>query len=142
MQDFVVRKQVEIRSSMKNVWHSLTNPDLTKKYFFGCKVDSSWIVGEPITFRRKILGIFPFELKGTIVKIDRGRFLEYTLKNKKSDTESTVTIELYEEAGKTVTSITDDVGSDEDAEDRYERSLKGWDKILTGLKRVTESNLT
>lgn len=141
MQDFVVRKQVEIRSAMKNVWHALTDPDLTQQYFFGCKVDSTWIVGSPITFKRKILWILPFELNGTIIKMDRGRFLQFTLKNKKSDTESTVTIELYEEAGKTIVSITDDVGDGDDTgEDRYDRSVKGWDKVLNGLKRVTEGN--
>jgi uncharacterized protein YndB with AHSA1/START domain len=79
-------------------------------------------------------------LKGTIIKMDRGRFLQYTLKNKDSRTESNVTIELYEAGGKTVVSITDDVGNtDNEAEDRYERSVKGWDKVLNGLKHVTES---
>jgi uncharacterized protein YndB with AHSA1/START domain len=142
MQDFVVRKQVEIRSAIKNVWHALTDPELTQQYFFGCRVDSNWIVGSPITFKRKILLIFPFELKGTIIKMDRGRLLQYTLKNKDSKSESNVTIELYEEGGRTIVSVTDDVGdTDNDAEDRYERSVKGWDKVLSGLKRVTESKL-
>jgi uncharacterized protein YndB with AHSA1/START domain len=142
MQDFVVRKQAEIRSPMKNVWHALTDPDITQQYFFGCLVESDWIVGSPIAFKRKILWIFPFELKGTIIKMDRGRFLQYTLKNRDSNTESTVTIELYDEAGRTIVSITDDVGdAGNDAENRYERSVKGWDKVLTGLKQVTESKL-
>lgn len=72
--------------------------------------------------------------------MDRGRFLQYTLKNKGAHTESTVTIELYEEANRTIVTITDDVGeAGNDAQDRYERSVKGWDKVLTGLKRVTKS---
>lgn len=142
MKDYIVRKQIAIRAGSDQVWRALTDPNITERYFFGCRVHSDWIVGSPITFTRKILWIFPFELQGTIVKVFRGKLLQYTLKNKRSSTESHVTIELYEENGKTIVSVNDDVGGeDENAAERFKRSLKGWDKILNGLKRVTEIDL-
>lgn len=127
---------------MRHVWHALTDPDLTQKYFFGCRVYSNWMVDDIISFKRKILWVFPIELRGKILKINRGSMLQYSLKNSKSSSESIVTIELYEDTGKTVVSITDDVGQEDGVEDRYERSLKGWDKILNGLKLVVEDKLT
>ncbi len=141
MEEFIVRKQISVRAPMRNVWQAITDPELTRKYFYGCKVYSSWIVDQPISFKRKILGIFPMEFNGMIIQINRGSLLKYTLKNSKSATESIVTFELYEDSGKTIVSITDDVGQGEGAEDRYERSLKGWDKIVNGLKRVVEDEL-
>lgn len=58
MQDFVVRKQAEIRSPMNNVWQALTDPDITQQYFFGCRVESDWIVGSPIAFKERSFGFF------------------------------------------------------------------------------------
>jgi hypothetical protein len=45
----------------------------------------------------------------------------------------------YLKTEKTILSITDDVGQGEGAEKRYSRSLKGWDKVLKGLKELVES---
>jgi uncharacterized protein YndB with AHSA1/START domain len=142
MEEFIVRKQETVRAPIRHVWHALTDPEITKKYFYGCRVYSNWMIDGPISFKRKILGIFPVELSGKILKINRGTMIQYTLKNSKSASESIVTIELYEDNGRTIVSITDDVGQEEDgAEGRYERSLKGWDKILNGLKQVVEEEL-
>lgn len=140
MEEFIVRKQIAVRAPMRHVWNALTDPDLTEKYFFGCRVYSNWMVDDTISFKRKILWIFPIELTGRILKINRGSMLQYSLKNSKSSSESVVTIELYEDSGKTVVSITDDVGQEDGAEDRYERSVKGWDKILMDLSMLLKIN--
>lgn len=46
---------------------------------------------------------------------------------------------LTYEDGHTLVSVTDDVGEGENAAKRYQRSQKGWDKILTGLKKEVEA---
>lgn len=84
-------------------------------------------------------------MNGKIVKIEPKKTLQYTLKNdgdKKSEASnfSTVTDELSYKNGKTTLSITDDVGKAEGAEKRYEKSMKGWDKVLKGLKELVEKN--
>jgi uncharacterized protein YndB with AHSA1/START domain len=125
MEEFIVRKQISVGAPMRQIWHAITDPDQTKKYFYGCRVFSNWMVDGAISFKRKILGIFPMELSGRIIKINRGSLLQYSLKNSKSSSESIVTFELYEENGKTIVSVTDDVGQGEGAENRYDRSIRG-----------------
>ena len=103
---------------------------------------SDWKAGDTITFKGKMFFIVDIEMKGTILEIEPGRLLKYTLKNGKEDDESanysTVTDILNYENGETVLSITDDVGDGEGAEKRLEKSEEGWDKVLAGLKELVE----
>ncbi|MEO8086172.1 MAG: SRPBCC domain-containing protein [Bacteroidota bacterium] len=143
MKKFIVKKKVTIKAEPSAVWDALINPEKTKKYFFNCEVFSKWKVGSQIIFKGRIFLIKKIEMRGKIVKIEPGKLLQYTLKNGQSDkdkamTFSTVTDELTYKNGKTTLSITDDVGQEEGAEERYEKSMKGWDKVLKGLKELVE----
>lgn len=139
MEKYIVRKEIEIQGSSQSVWRALTDPDYTKRYFFGCTVHSNWNEGDSIAFRRMVLWIFPFELKGKIIHINKGSLLQYSLKNSRSTSDSLVTIRLTGNNGNTIVSVTDDVGEGEGAYTRFNRSVKGWDKVLTGLKRTVEN---
>lgn len=133
MSDYVVKKTIHLNAPASAVWEALTDPEQTKNYFFHCRVFSDWKVGSSITFKGKIFWIFPIEMHGKIEKITPGKLLQYTLSSKDGSS-STVTDELTEKDGKTTMHITDDVGQGEGAAKRYHRSVKGWDKILKGLK--------
>ena len=136
----IVNKQISIPATPGQVWEALTNPNLTKKYFFNSEVHSDWKQGHPITFKGKMFFIFSFEMKGTILEIIPQKLLKYNLKNAKSDSTSTVTETLSYNNGITTMTVTDDVGEGEGAEKRYKRSVKGWDKILSGLQDLLEGN--
>jgi uncharacterized protein YndB with AHSA1/START domain len=143
MEDFVVKRKVSIKAEPSAVWDALTNPEKTKKYFFNCAVYSDWEVGSTITFTGKLFLIKSIEMKGQIVQIEPNKLLKYTLTNGDDGDDddagfSTVTDELTYENGETVLSISDDVGHGKGAEKRFERSEKGWDKILKGLKELVE----
>lgn len=140
MENHIVRKQITLEASPEEVWDALTNPEKTKKFFFHCRVFSDWKEGSSITFKGRIFLIKKIEMTGTIRKIVPGKLLQYTLANggPNSGSTSTVTDEISVVNGKTVLSITDDVGSGEGAQQRYERSLKGWAKVLGGLKDFLE----
>ncbi|MBA4058425.1 MAG: hypothetical protein C0490_27145 [Marivirga sp.] len=140
MKRFIVKKKITIDAPPAAVWDALTNPEKTKQYFFNCKVFSDWKVGSTIIFKGTIFLIKKIELKGKILKIEPQRLLQYSLSNGRSESSgfSTVTDLLSFRDGKTRLSITDDVGSEEGAEKRYNRSLKGWDKVLNGLKKLVE----
>ncbi len=138
--EHVVKKSIEIRAEPARVWQALTNPDLTKKYFFNARVLSDWKVGSPITFKGKIFLIKKFEMSGKIDAIEVNKLLKYTLQNVSdgNETSSIVTDTLTYNDGITTVSVTDDVGTGKGAEKRYKRSLKGWDKVLKGLKKTVE----
>ncbi|MFY8036896.1 MAG: SRPBCC domain-containing protein, partial [Cyclobacteriaceae bacterium] len=39
-----------INASSQKVWTALTDPEMVKQYFFGTKLQTTWKVGDPITF--------------------------------------------------------------------------------------------
>lgn len=136
--DNIVRKQITLNASPEQVWDALTNPEKTKKYFYGCKVISDWRRDSPIIFEGRMFFFFKIKLEGKILQIQPGKLLQYTLKNRKTSGHSTVTDKLEYANRVTTLTITDDVGLEEGAEKRYKRSVKGWDKILKGLKKLVE----
>jgi uncharacterized protein YndB with AHSA1/START domain len=140
MDEFVVKKSIRLNATPGEVWDALTNPKKTKKYFFNCAAYSDWREGSPITFRGKLFFVKKIEMHGTIIKAEPGKILKYTLKNSGSMSVSTVTDRLSYGDGQTILSVSDDVGNDEDSEKRYKRSVKGWNKVLKGLKKLVESN--
>ncbi|HEY5747898.1 MAG TPA: SRPBCC domain-containing protein [Chryseolinea sp.] len=136
----VVNKSIRIKGTPAQVWDALTNPEKTKEYFFNCEVISDWKVGRAITFKGRVM-LKKIELRGEILAIEPERLLKYTLKNSEDehqDSISTVTDRLEYANGETVVSITDDVGAGPGAEKRYEKSMQGWDNILSGLKTIVE----
>src|ERR1700749_3953885 len=129
MPDFIVKRSIDISATPAEVWDALTNPEKTKEYFFNCEVFSDWKVGSDITFKGKIFLIKKIEMNGTILEIEPEKLLKYNLKNEEdnnSPSTSTVTDRLTYNNGVTTLSISDDVGEGEGAEERYERSEKGW----------------
>jgi uncharacterized protein YndB with AHSA1/START domain len=140
-EEFTVKDQITIHAEPAEVWKALTDPEITKKYFYGCKVYSEWKPGNEISFRRKFLWK-KIELKGKILNIEPQKLLQYTLSNSKhngTESQSLVTDKLSFANGETTVFITDNVGSGAGAEKRFKRSVKGWRKILKGLKKVCET---
>jgi uncharacterized protein YndB with AHSA1/START domain len=138
----IVKKHIDINATPAQVWDALTDPEKTKKFFFNARVLSDWKKESAITFKGRMFWVIPFKMTGKILEIKKEELLKYTLKNggDKGNNFSTVTDELTFANGITTLTITDDVGSGEGVEKRYERSVKGWDKILTGLKELVEGN--
>lgn len=141
-QHFTVHKRIELMAKPNEVWDALTNPDKTKSYFFNCKVYSDWLKGSSIVFKGRIFLIKKIELKGKILEIEPQKLLKYTLSNDsgKSDTFSTITDEIIYENGRTILTISDNVGEGKGAAERFKKSQKGWDKVLSGLKKLLEEN--
>lgn len=141
-ESFVVKDKIEINAAPEKVWAALTDPEMTEKYFFGCRVYSDWKPGSPISFKGKLMGK-DIELKGKILKIEPQKLLQYTLVNSgggedEARGESLVTDQLSYANGVTTVTVSDNVGSGTDAEKRYKKSVKGWRKVLKGLKKVCE----
>lgn len=130
-----------MKADPAQVWDALTNPEKTKEYFFNAEVLSDWKEGSKITFKGHMFWIIPFEMTGKILSIKAQKMLKYTLSNSDdSKSFSTVTDTLTYADGVTTLSVTDDVGDGEGAEERYHKSVKGWHKVLKGLKELVEEN--
>jgi uncharacterized protein YndB with AHSA1/START domain len=141
--EHIVKKRIRIRAKPDKVWRALTDPEITKKYFYNCGVYSDWKPGSNIQFKGRMFLIKKIEMNGKILDVEPNKLLRYSLRNEGEHVHnsfSVVTDEMYYEDGLTVLTITDDVGSGKGAEKRYQRSLKGWDKILKGLKKVVEND--
>lgn len=138
MSEYIVRKTITLNAPTAAVWDALTDPKQTRRYFFHCRVLSDWKAGSSIIFKGWLFWIIPIEMQGTIKKITPGKLLQYTLSNSKNGSISTVTDELTERDGRTILHITDDVGQGKGAAKRYHKSVKGWDKVLQGLKKLVE----
>jgi uncharacterized protein YndB with AHSA1/START domain len=141
--DHIVKKRIRIQAKPEKVWRALTDPAITKKYFFNCGVYSDWKPGSSIKFKGRVFLIKKIELDGKILDVVPNKLLRYSLRNDSDKTGgsfSMITDELMYEDGLTILTITDDVGYGKGAEQRYKRSVKGWDKILKGLKKIVEEN--
>lgn len=84
-------------------------------------------------------------MTGRILEIIPEKLLKYTLKNEDDEEEdasnhSTVTEELTYHEGLTTLAVLDDVGQGKGVEERYKKSVEGWDKVLKGLKELVEED--
>lgn len=144
--ELIVKKTITLSAPVSNVWEALTNPELTKKYMSGCEALSDWKVGSPLIWKGLVEGKERVLVKGSIVKVEKGRLLQYTTLDPNSGLEdvpsnyTTVTHELSAEGSGTRLSVSQsDFATIVDGETRYGDSLKGWDHALEGLKKVVES---
>ena len=77
-QGLFVRKSISLPAEPAQVWRALTDPELTKQYYFGCEFISSWEPGSPVESRFEYEGQVRTATKGVIVAARRDALLEYT----------------------------------------------------------------
>jgi uncharacterized protein YndB with AHSA1/START domain len=68
---------ISINAPAGKVWDALTNPEVIKQYMFGTDVISDWKEGSPIAWKGEWQEK-KYEDKGTILKIERERVLQYS----------------------------------------------------------------
>lgn len=142
--ELVVKKKITLNANASKVWHALTDPDLAKKYMYGCEAISDWKIGSPLIWKgaadRKVY------VKGNIVNIVNRKILQYTTFDPNSGMEDvpsnylTVTIELSQKGGQTVLSVAQgDFAEVANGEKRYNDTVGGWDFVLHELKKLLEN---
>ena len=131
---------ITINASADKVWHALTDPGLIKKYMFGTTVISDWKEGSKIIWKGEWEGK-QYEDKGKILLFEPKKSLQYShfspLSGLHDNPENyhIVTIDLNEEDGKTIVSLTQDNNADEKTK---EHSEKNWKMMLASLKKLLE----
>ena len=69
---------IEIAASPQAVWATLTDPQLTKQYMFGCEALSDWKVGSSLVWKGSYEGKEMIFVTGTVKTFEPPRLLEYT----------------------------------------------------------------
>ena len=143
-----IRNNITINAPASKVWDALVNPELTKKYMFGCEAISDWSVGSPLIWKGLYEGKEMIFVKGKVVDIKPEKFLAYTVIDPNSTIEDipenylTITYELSRENGKTLFKVSQgDYSKVADGDKRYKDSSnngEGWNPILAEIKKLVE----
>jgi uncharacterized protein YndB with AHSA1/START domain len=146
-QPLIVKNSIVVRASAGKVWDALTNPVQTMKYMFGCQALSEWKQGSPLLWKGNFNGVELIAVKGAIVKIQPGKYLEYTTIDPNSpipdlpENYLTVTYELAEEQGQTQLTVSQgDYSRVAEGNKRYQDTMDGggWSTILEAIRKLVE----
>lgn len=131
--------EVYIRTTPEKLWRAITDPELTKQYFYSSAVRSSWSVGDRI---EHVLPDGTVALGGTILECDPPRRLVTTFvmehdAEARLDRPSRVTWEILVRGESCLLRVTHD---DFDAETKTWSNVRlGWNPVLSGLKTLLET---
>lgn len=131
---------VDIHASARDVWEALTNPAIIKQYFFGTDTATDWKVGSPIKFTGQWEGK-TYEDKGTILDLQRNKLIKYNYWSSMSGIEDkaenyvVVSYRLSDEGDHVHLTVLQENIPDEKMKTHSEEN---WNKVLDGLKKVTE----
>ena len=149
-QPLMIKNTIVINAPASKVWDALVNPELTKKYMFGCEPVTDWRVGSSLLWKGLNEGKEVVFVKGHIKEIKPEKSLIYTVFDPlnpnledKPENYLTVTYSLSSDKGKTTFVVTQgDYNKVGDGKKRYEDSYnngEGWHPILVQIKSLVES---
>ncbi len=146
----IVKNEIVIDASASKVWDTLTNPEKTKIYMFGCETVSDWKVGSDLFWRGEYEGKEMVFVKGKILEIELDKLLKYTVIDPFAaypdvpENYLNVKYELLEKDNQTILNVTQDgFETAAEGEKRYKdvyNNGEGWNPILVEIKKVAESN--
>jgi uncharacterized protein YndB with AHSA1/START domain len=145
-----VTNTITIQAPAARVWDALTNPEMTKKYMFGCEALSDWKPGSPLLWKGKFNGLEMVAVKGEVIKIEPGKSLAYTTIDPNNpavpdlpENYLTVTYDLSEQDGHTLLTVSQgDYSTVAEGDKRYEETIAGggWTPILVQIKELLETS--
>jgi uncharacterized protein YndB with AHSA1/START domain len=139
--NLIAEAEIEVESTIEEVWDALVNPSKIKKYMFGTDVESDWKEGSKITWKGEWEGK-KYEDKGEILAIEPRERLQYSHFSPLTGEPDipgnyhTVTIELSEDDDEVIVRLTQDNNKTEKGK---EHSEKNWSMMLEQLKKFLES---
>jgi uncharacterized protein YndB with AHSA1/START domain len=123
--------EARVDACPEDVWAALTDPEVTRRFFFGLAVDSDWEAGSPIIYR----GRPPHEITGELVIVVKPNLLVHSLTDgvhPGGDADAlgwvTWSVERHAEGGATVCVRVDDLEGVDDPE-----LDQAWSQVLTRL---------
>jgi uncharacterized protein YndB with AHSA1/START domain len=129
-----------INVPVQKVWAALTDPEIVKQYFFGTKLQTTWKVGEPITFSGEWDGKAYVD-KGTILQIQAGKSVTYNYwssfsgKEDKPENYANIVYQLEDHGNQTKLTIQQDRIADKEA---LAHSEQNWKMVVNSMKELIE----
>jgi uncharacterized protein YndB with AHSA1/START domain len=131
---------VFIKADSKQVWESLVNPDIVKRYHFIPLIKPVESVGDDVSYG--------FEnnrmIAGKAIEIDRGKKLSHSFvfnpdshAGTEEDQASVVIYEISEQDGLSILTLTH--RGFKERNQTYENVVGGWPYILSSLKTLLET---
>lgn len=150
MSELQIKNSITISAPMQKVWKALVDPAQTRQYMFGCETVSDWKAGSSLLWRMEYEGKELIAVKGTILEIEPGKRLVYTVFDPNNQTMEdipenylTVTYDLVTDGDKTILNVTQgDYNKVAEGERRYKESYnngEGWNPILVEIKKLVEA---
>lgn len=129
------KAETRISAGVEHVWWALTDTDMMEKYMFGASIETTWKVGETITWKGEHEGK-PYTETGKVLEVVPNERLVYT-HGGHGDTGKTrtITITLSHAGASTLVTLTQDNNADE-AETA--RSTENWETMLGQLRQLVE----
>lgn len=149
-QPLIVTNTITIHAPASKVWDALVNPEMTRKYMFGCEALSDWKPGSPLLWKGNFNGVEMIAVKGNIISIDPGKRLVYTTIDPNNpavpdlpENYLTVTCDLQNQDNQTtlLTVSQGDYSTVAEGAKRYEHTVAGggWTPILDQIKQLLEN---
>ena len=147
MTDLTARESIEIEAPPARVWRVLTEPELTRRYMFGCVPVTDWKVGGTLDWRGTLDGRDHVFVSGQLLSVEPPSLLRYTTYDPAAATPDpaaqrvVVTIRLSApRPGMTRLDVTQgDFAGLPEAERRYEETRSGWRAVTPQIKAISES---
>ncbi len=137
---FTAKIQRTIHAPVSKVWEGLTKPELVKQYFWGTNLVTSWEPGTPIAFEGEWDGK-PYRDKGTVLKFEPGKMLQYDYLSSWSDLEDRpenyqiITYRVKPKGSSTVLTI---VQNKIDTLEKKIHSAQNWAALLKAFQQLME----
>ena len=141
--ELTVADSIAINAPAAKVRDTLVNPEMTKKYMFGCEAMSDWKRGSPLFWNRATDG--KVYVTGKLVEIEKEKLLCYTVFDPNGGLKDipsnylTVSYSLSSESGETFLEVSQgDYAAVENGQKRYEETVNGWGIVLQKIKEIAE----
>lgn len=141
MNTYTAHTAVEIKAPVARVWEALTKPEIVQEYLFGTQMETTWQIGDPITYsgiwqgksyqdKGKVLAFEPMQkivttywsgMSGLPDKPENYQEVTYALQ-KISDEETKLTISQ----------------SNTISQENVDHSISNWQMVLEKLKELLE----
>jgi uncharacterized protein YndB with AHSA1/START domain len=127
-----------IATTPERLWAALTNPDFTRQYWGGLRIESDWRPGSPVRHLRQdgVVG-----LQGEVLAADPPHLLSYTFQMQVSEERreppSRVTFAIDPVGSVVRLTLTHDRFTSESA--TFENVRHGWPAIIASLKSLLET---